>query len=60
MEKDQSTQHVLFQDHGDILEEISHDYLVLFAFYRECHKKSKKKPCLTNMKGSTSLPFCMW
>jgi hypothetical protein len=60
MEKDQGTQHALFQDHGDILDEISHDSLILFAFYREYHKKNKKKPWLTNLKGSTFLLFCMW
>jgi hypothetical protein len=60
MRKYQGTQHVLFQDHGDIWDGISLDSLILFAFYRDCHKKSKKKPRLTNMKGSTSLPFCMW
>jgi hypothetical protein len=44
MRKGQGTQHVLFQDHGDIWDEISHGSLILFAFYRECHKKSKKIP----------------
>jgi hypothetical protein len=39
MEKDQGTQHVLFQDHGGIWDKISHGSLILFAFYRECHKK---------------------
>jgi hypothetical protein len=34
MEKDQGTEHVLFQDHGDSLDEISHDSLFLFAFSR--------------------------
>jgi hypothetical protein len=32
MEKDRGTQHMLFQDHEDILDEISHDSLFLFAF----------------------------
>jgi hypothetical protein len=29
MEKDQGTRHVLFQDHEDILDKISHDSLIL-------------------------------
>jgi hypothetical protein len=38
MEKDQGTRHVLFQDHEGILDKISHDSLILFAFCREYHK----------------------
>jgi hypothetical protein len=48
MRKGQGTQHVLFQDHGDIWDEISYGSLILFAIYRKCPKKSKKKDTMIN------------
>jgi hypothetical protein len=43
MGKDQGTQHVLFQDHGDIWDEISHGSLILFCVLQGVPQEKQKE-----------------
>jgi hypothetical protein len=50
MRKDQGTRHMLFQDHGDIWDEISHGSLILFCVLRGVPQEKQKYTMINEYK----------